>query len=105
MPVIVKRSVVGTLMTCAWLVLGSACAGTVPPAAAPPDPHKPTAAPAHAADVEARVCCESFGYGSMMVECCQKTAWSRPNECHLPDDDVGGGKRIVSDDKCASPKE
>jgi hypothetical protein len=48
----------------------------------------------------ARVCCESFGYGDRMVECCTKAVWTKADECRIPPGFVGGGKRVVDDAKC-----
>jgi hypothetical protein len=59
-------------------------------------------APAAAATAEGRVCCESFGYGAMMVKCCEAYSWTAPDACVVEDGMVGGGKAIVSDDKCAA---
>ncbi|MCP4624808.1 MAG: hypothetical protein GY850_14975 [bacterium] len=47
-----------------------------------------------------RVCCESFGYGASMEVCCESYEWTTPEECVVPDDFVGGGKKIVSDAFC-----
>jgi hypothetical protein len=64
-------------------------------------PSTPVSAAAPTPDAGARVCCESFGYGARMVECCFKDVWSSQDECKVPPGFVGGGRRVVSDDKCA----
>jgi hypothetical protein len=48
----------------------------------------------------AAVCCESFGYGAGMVECCSNFAWTRPEECKVPPGMVGGGRRVVGSERC-----
>ena len=48
------------------------------------------------------VCCQSFGYGAQMAECCQTYAWTSADECKAPAGFVGGGKRVVANDKCGS---
>ncbi len=75
------------------LVLGGCPKGadpTTPPAG------DPAASPATAG----QVCCESFGYGSMMVKCCESYAWTAPAECVVAPDMAGGGMEIVDDAKC-----
>ncbi|MES2643625.1 MAG: hypothetical protein V4850_29335 [Myxococcota bacterium] len=68
------------------------------------EPASVTAAPdpAPAAAAEERVCCESFGYGAMMAKCCEAYSWTAPDACVVEDGIVGGGKAIVTDDKCAA---
>jgi hypothetical protein len=46
------------------------------------------------------VCCESFGYGSEMVECCQTYEWTTAAECAVAEGFVGGGKQVVDDSHC-----
>ncbi|HVV84376.1 MAG TPA: hypothetical protein VHE35_15015, partial [Kofleriaceae bacterium] len=50
-----------------------------------------------------QVCCESFGYGAQMVKCCETYAWTAADACVAPAGLVGGGKDVVSDDKCPAP--
>jgi hypothetical protein len=57
-------------------------------------------AASQAPDPDARVCCESYGYGARMVECCSKFARVKADECKLPPGFVGGGRRVVDDAKC-----
>jgi len=47
------------------------------------------------------ICCESFGYGSMMVKCCEEYEWTELDECVVEEDFVGGGKQVVSDSYCS----
>jgi starvation-inducible outer membrane lipoprotein len=49
-----------------------------------------------------KVCCKTFGYGSRMVECCQRYEWTDPDKCSYPEDlqITGGGKVIVEDSFC-----
>lgn len=65
-----------------------------PTPAAPETPATPTT------KNDGEVCCESFGYGSMMVKCCETYAWTLPAECVLPEGMVGGGREVVADEKC-----
>jgi hypothetical protein len=87
----------------------SGCAGSTDPKADPkpvaddkvveaPAP-APEAAPAPA-DAGAKVCCESFGFGSMMKKCCESYAWTAADACVVEDGHVGGGKAVVADDLC-----
>ncbi|HPW45489.1 MAG TPA: hypothetical protein PKU96_03865 [bacterium] len=46
------------------------------------------------------VCCESYGFGAMMVKCCEEYTWIPRNECAIPEGFVGGGKEIVGDSLC-----
>jgi len=46
------------------------------------------------------VCCESYGFGAGMVECCFVFEWTKPKDCKVPPGYVGGGKRIVSNNRC-----
>ena len=45
------------------------------------------------------VCCHSFGYGSMMIKCCDKYEWKPLGEC-LPTEWRGGGQEVVSNHYC-----
>lgn len=54
------------------------------------------------APVAGQVCCESFGYGAMMVKCCESYAWTAPEACVTPEGFVGGGKAVVADEMCAA---
>jgi hypothetical protein len=56
--------------------------------------------PAVSSPGDARVCCESFGYGSRMVKCCRTYEWSTASRCKTPPELVGGGKAIVADSYC-----
>ena len=49
----------------------------------------------------ATVCCESFGYGAMMVKCCESYAWVLPDQCSTEATTGGGGKKIVDDSLCS----
>jgi hypothetical protein len=49
-----------------------------------------------------KVCCESFGYGAQMAQCCQTYAWTTADECKVAPGFVGGGKQVVASDKCGS---
>lgn len=71
-------------------------ADTTPAAAPAADPAAPATDPA----APAQVCCESFGYGAQMVKCCESYAWTTPEACTVEEGFVGGGKAVVSDDKC-----
>jgi hypothetical protein len=52
-----------------------------------------------------QVCCESFGYGAMMVKCCESYEWTTRSECAVPEQHVGGGKQVVEAGKCGgAPK-
>lgn len=83
-------------MTVATALLLAACGG-----GAPAVQSKPAPATANApADAAKPVCCESFGYGERMVECCSAFEWTKADECKVPAGFVGGNKRIVSDDHC-----
>jgi hypothetical protein len=79
----------------------AACGGgqAAPKDATPTATVSPTGNAA-AAPAKKQVCCESFGYGTGMVECCTKAAWSAPEACVVPPGFVGGGKRVVDDAKC-----
>jgi hypothetical protein len=55
-------------------------------------------------DPEGRICCESYGYGSEMVKCCESYELTTPEECVYPADYVGGGKQIVADSYCGEPE-
>lgn len=46
------------------------------------------------------VCCESFGFGTFGIKCCESYQWTEPEACKVPDDHVGGGRRIVSPKYC-----
>jgi hypothetical protein len=88
-------------------VVAGGCGGSQasPKDATPPAPAlspSASAAPAESAASQAgkQVCCESFGYGAKMVECCTKAVWSSPLDCVVPPGFVGGGKRVVDDTKC-----
>lgn len=59
----------------------------------------PTTPPAETTD---RVCCESFGYGARMVECCQRVEWTTAAACTVSPGHVGGGRRVVDNARCAS---
>jgi hypothetical protein len=83
----------------AVVVLLAGCAGSTPaPQGASPAPVVLDASAAP--DADRRVCCESFGYGARMVECCTKAVWTKADECQVPPGFVGGGKRVVDDAKC-----
>jgi hypothetical protein len=49
---------------------------------------------------EAKVCCESYGYGSEMKKCCETYEWTEPGQCGTEEGMVGGGKEVVDDSKC-----
>ena len=93
------------LAVCA-LSLG-ACAKTSdntdakPTEAAKTEPATSEVVPAAA---EAKVCCESFGYGSQMVKCCETYNWTTTAECSVEPGFVGGGKAVVGDELCANVK-
>ena len=81
--------------------------GVVEPSADPSGPAPATEAPPAPTEQKPagdRICCESFGYGAMMVECCQETAWTTAEECTVKAGHVGGGKRIVDGSKCPKPE-
>jgi hypothetical protein len=91
-------------MVAAALALASCGKGSGPKEPAAPsadpagdggDPDAPAAEPG--AD---RVCCESFGYGAGMEKCCESYAWTTAAECTIPPGFVGGGKNVVTDDRC-----
>jgi len=46
------------------------------------------------------VCCESYGFGAMMVKCCEEYSWISREECATPEGFVGGGREIVEDSLC-----
>jgi hypothetical protein len=69
--------------------------GGCPKESNPPDP-EPTPGP------DGLVCCESFGYGSMMAKCCESYEWTAPDACAVSADHVGGGKQVVDASLCAS---
>ena len=56
--------------------------------------------PAVSASDDAKVCCESFGYGSRMIKCCETYEWSTAARCKTPSGLVGGGRKIVDDSYC-----
>ena len=49
---------------------------------------------------EDKVCCESFGYGAEMKECCQSYEWTTLDNCEAPNKLVGGNERVVDDSYC-----
>lgn len=73
--------------------------GSTTPAPTPP---APTAEPTTPAPT-GRVCCESYGHGAMMVECCQRVEWSTAEQCRTGEQQVGGGRRIVDNARCEAP--
>jgi hypothetical protein len=103
----------GRMMTRLALVavlVGGCTGGTQAPKEPDPGPVSPVASvpvvastastASQAPDADPRVCCESFGYGARMVECCSKFTRVKADECKLPPGFVGGGKRVVDDVKC-----
>lgn len=46
-----------------------------------------------------KVCCEFYGFGAMMVKCCEKYEWTKPEEC-IAGNVVGGGRQVVDDSFC-----
>jgi hypothetical protein len=77
---------------------GKAKAPAQPPADAPTSDAPTTAPPP--AEAAAKVCCESFGYGAQMVQCCESYEWTTAEACTVPPGFVGGGKQVVAADKC-----
>lgn len=73
--------------------------GSTTPAPTPPAPSNDPTPPAPAG----RVCCESYGHGAMMVECCQRVEWSTAEQCRTGEQQVGGGRRIVDNARCEAP--
>jgi hypothetical protein len=68
-----------------------------------PDPGATSVAPEAVRTAPAPVqpvCCESYGFGAGMVECCFVFEWTKPEACKVPPGFVGGGKRIVSNNRC-----
>ncbi|MBU1975431.1 MAG: hypothetical protein KKG59_03430 [Nanoarchaeota archaeon] len=51
--------------------------------------------------VETLECCESYGNGAMMVECCWSYEMTAEEDCMIEDGMVGGNMRIVKDVFCA----
>jgi len=49
-------------------------------------------------NVNAQICCNTFGYGSLMEKCCHRYAWSAADECDK--EWKGGGSEIVDDSFC-----
>jgi hypothetical protein len=47
-----------------------------------------------------KVCCETFGYGSLMIKCCQTYEMVPKDQCKVEEGLVGGGKQVVDVSFC-----